>query len=71
MIDESEGTIGGYKEVTFSLSGTDVYAKMKFESGVHRGGRAENGDARARAYQRGIRCGAAGSRGDRDPDHLN
>jgi peptide chain release factor 1 len=36
VIDANEGSIGGYKEIVFSLSGTDVYAKMKFESGVHR-----------------------------------
>ncbi len=28
--------IGGYKEVIFEIKGTDVYSKMKYESGVHR-----------------------------------
>ncbi|MFA5030105.1 MAG: peptide chain release factor 1 [Patescibacteria group bacterium] len=28
--------IGGYKEVIFEIHGTDVYADLKFESGVHR-----------------------------------
>ncbi len=32
----SEGTAGGYKEIVFSLTGTDVYGTMKYESGVHR-----------------------------------
>lgn len=36
VIDYTEGTSGGYKEVIASISGEDVYAKMKFESGVHR-----------------------------------
>ncbi len=36
VIDANEGSMGGYKEIVFSLSGTDVYAKMKYESGVHR-----------------------------------
>ncbi|MCZ6636455.1 MAG: peptide chain release factor 1 [bacterium] len=28
--------IGGYKEIIFSVTGTDVYGKLKYESGVHR-----------------------------------
>lgn len=36
VIDFTEGTSGGYKEVIASISGEDVYGKMKFESGVHR-----------------------------------
>lgn len=28
--------IGGFKEIVFSLEGTDVYKKFKYESGVHR-----------------------------------
>ena len=35
-IDESVGTVGGYKEVTFEIRGKDVYKKMRFETGVHR-----------------------------------
>jgi peptide chain release factor 1 len=33
---ESEGTVGGYKEVVVEVSGEDVYGTLKFESGVHR-----------------------------------
>lgn len=36
LIDFSESGLKGFKEVSFSLSGQDVYALMKFESGVHR-----------------------------------
>lgn len=36
VIDFNETGLKGYKEVSFSLSGEDVYALMKFESGVHR-----------------------------------
>lgn len=32
----SEGASGGYKEIVFNLTGTDVYGTMKYESGVHR-----------------------------------
>lgn len=36
LIDAQEGTSGGYKEIICSISGEDVYGKLKFESGVHR-----------------------------------
>ncbi len=36
IIDVSESTMGGIKEVVFSLSGKGVYGDLKFESGVHR-----------------------------------
>jgi peptide chain release factor 1 len=36
LIDINDTGLGGIKEVIFSLSGQDVYADMKFESGVHR-----------------------------------
>ncbi len=35
-IDSNPTELGGIKEVTFSISGKSVYAKMKYESGVHR-----------------------------------
>jgi peptide chain release factor 1 len=36
LISASEGEVGGYKEIIAGISGTGVYAKLKFESGVHR-----------------------------------
>ncbi|GAB3541942.1 peptide chain release factor 1 [Pontibacter brevis] len=36
LIDATEGTSGGYKEIIVGMSGEDVYGKLKFESGVHR-----------------------------------
>ena len=36
IMEISETGIGGYKEATATISGQDVFAKMKFESGVHR-----------------------------------
>jgi peptide chain release factor 1 len=36
VLDLSDTGIGGIKEISFSLSGRDVYGTMKFESGVHR-----------------------------------
>ena len=36
LLDHSEGTMGGYKEVVFEVHGENVYGTMKYESGVHR-----------------------------------
>jgi peptide chain release factor 1 len=36
LLSESEGTVGGYKEVQAEIVGEDVYGVLKFESGVHR-----------------------------------
>ena len=36
LISASEGEVGGYKEVIAEISGRGVFAKLKFESGVHR-----------------------------------
>ncbi|GHT39745.1 peptide chain release factor 1 [Bacteroidia bacterium] len=32
----SEGTLGGYKEIVFEVTGDNVYGTLKYESGVHR-----------------------------------
>jgi peptide chain release factor 1 len=36
VLSESEGTVGGYKEVQLEVMGDEVYGTLKFESGVHR-----------------------------------
>ena len=36
VLDQSDTDLGGIKDVSFSLSGEDVYSLMKYESGVHR-----------------------------------
>lgn len=36
IMDYTEGTAGGYKEIIANVQGEDVYGKLKFESGVHR-----------------------------------
>lgn len=36
VMEVSETGIGGYKEATANISGQDVFARLKFESGVHR-----------------------------------
>src|SRR5262249_50995222 len=36
IVELSESDLGGYKEIIVEVSGRDVYAKLKYESGVHR-----------------------------------
>lgn len=36
VLSESAGEVGGYKEIVASISGKGVFARLKFESGVHR-----------------------------------
>ncbi len=36
VMNSSEGTQGGFKEIIFGLRGADAFGKMKYESGVHR-----------------------------------
>lgn len=36
LMDYTEGTSGGFKEIVASVSGEDVFGKLKYESGVHR-----------------------------------
>src|SRR5574344_1519092 len=36
VTSESEGAVGGFKEIDFAVSGDDVYGVLKYESGVHR-----------------------------------
>ncbi len=36
LISLNESGIGGFKEVTFMISGRNVYSRLKYESGVHR-----------------------------------
>lgn len=36
VVEASESMLGGYKEIIANVSGRDVFAKLKYESGVHR-----------------------------------
>ncbi len=36
ILDANENGLGGYKEASAKITGTDVFAKLKFESGAHR-----------------------------------
>ncbi|MBJ2175512.1 peptide chain release factor 1 [Aureibaculum sp. A20] len=50
LVDVSEGTSGGFKEVIFSISGEDVYGDMKFEAGVHRVQRVPQTETQGRVH---------------------
>jgi peptide chain release factor 1 len=50
IVSESEGTVGGYKEVVVEVSGEDVYGTLKFESGVHRVQRVPNTETQGRVH---------------------
>jgi peptide chain release factor 1 len=50
IVSQAESDLGGYKEVIVRLSGTDVYAKMKFESGGHRVQRVPQTETQGRIH---------------------
>jgi peptide chain release factor 1 len=50
VISASEGDHGGYKEIIASISGSGVYARLKFESGVHRVQRVPETEAQGRIH---------------------
>ena len=50
LVDTSEGTAGGFKEVIFEISGEDVYGELKYESGVHRVQRVPQTETQGRVH---------------------
>jgi peptide chain release factor 1 len=49
-LDSSASDLGGYKDVIFQLNGTDVYKRLKYESGVHRVQRVPATEAQGRIH---------------------
>src|SRR6266487_2139936 len=49
-LDSSGSDLGGFKEVVFEITGTDVYKRMKYESGVHRVQRVPATEAQGRIH---------------------
>ena len=49
-LDSSASDLGGYKEVIFQLNGSDVYKRLKYESGVHRVQRVPATEAQGRIH---------------------
>ena len=50
VLSASEGTMGGYKEIVAQISGRGPFAKLKFESGVHRVQRVPNTETQGRIH---------------------
>ena len=50
VMEESPGEAGGYKEAVANISGKGVYARLKFESGVHRVQRVPATEASGRIH---------------------
>lgn len=50
VISASEGTVGGYKEIVADVQGRGAFAKLKFESGVHRVQRVPDTEASGRIH---------------------
>ncbi|MEP9350871.1 peptide chain release factor 1 [Xanthobacter sp. KR7-225] len=50
VLSESEGTMGGYKEIVAALHGKGAFARLKFESGVHRVQRVPETEAGGRIH---------------------
>jgi HemK-like putative methylase len=50
VLSASEGEAGGYKEVIAAVTGKDVFARLKFESGVHRVQRVPATEASGRIH---------------------
>src|SRR3990172_11256295 len=50
VISASEGPMGGYKEIVAEIRGRGAFAKLKFESGVHRVQRVPDTEASGRIH---------------------
>jgi peptide chain release factor 1 len=50
LVDYTEGTVGGYKEIIANISGDKVYGQMKYESGVHRVQRVPQTETQGRVH---------------------
>jgi len=50
LLDLTDGTSGGYKEIICTVSGEDVYGKLKYESGVHRVQRVPTTETQGRVH---------------------
>jgi len=49
-LDSSSSDLGGFKEIIFEVTGTDVYKRLKYESGVHRVQRVPATEAQGRIH---------------------
>lgn len=50
MVDQNDGTAGGFKEVIFNVNGDGAYGELKFEAGVHRVQRVPQTETQGRVH---------------------
>lgn len=50
LVDCTEGTVGGFKEIIINVSGENVYGQLKYESGVHRVQRVPQTETQGRVH---------------------
>ena len=50
VLNENETGLGGYKEITFMVTGKGAYSRLKFESGVHRVHRVPDTESSGRIH---------------------
>ena len=50
VVDITEGTAGGYKEVVFNVTGESAFGRLKYESGVHRVQRVPQTETQGRVH---------------------
>ena len=50
VLNENDTGLGGYKEISFMITGKGVYSRLKFESGVHRVQRVPDTESSGRIH---------------------
>ncbi len=50
VVSVNEGTVGGYNKIVLEVKGTDVFGKLKFESGAHRVQRVPKTESQGRVH---------------------
>ncbi|MFM7467129.1 MAG: peptide chain release factor 1 [Crocinitomicaceae bacterium] len=54
ILNSSEGSVKGFKEISMEISGTGIYGMLKFESGVHRVQRVPETESQGRVHTSAI-----------------
>ena len=54
VLNSSEGSVKGYKEISMEITGTGIYGSLKFESGVHRVQRVPETESQGRVHTSAI-----------------
>jgi peptide chain release factor 1 len=50
VLDTTEGTVGGYKEIIIKIEGTEIFGTLKYEAGVHRVQRVPDTETQGRVH---------------------